>query len=225
MNGVPRGLLFDARTHEQVGDPLPYPGVEAVAYSPDGNTLAVGGYTGVGLLDARTHRRLAGAYGGHATRIAFTSDGSRLAVVESNTDGRPGWITIRDAATLQPIGEPIAPAGFRGSYLSQHWVDPSIALTPDGRSLVTTSADGELTWWDLDSREKTRTLEIAPGYRALALSPDGLMAAIGLDDGIQLIDLPTLAVREAKAPSPRTPTGCCSARTARPSCRPAAPDR
>ena len=47
------------------------------------------------------------------------------------------WITIRDAATLQQIGSPIEPDGFAGSFLSQLWTDPSIALTPDGRSLVT----------------------------------------------------------------------------------------
>ena len=57
---------------------------------------------------------------------------------------------------------------------------------------------GELTWWDLENREQTRTLEIPEGYRALALSPDGRSAAIGLDDGIQLIDLRTGAVRESR---------------------------
>ena len=34
------------------------------------------------------------------------------------------------------------------------------------------------------------------GYRALALSPDGRTAAVGLDDGIQLVDLRTGAVRD-----------------------------
>ena len=57
--------------------------------------------------------------------------------------------------------------------------------------------EGELTWWDLDSRKKTRTIEIEDGYRALALSPDGRTAAIGLDDGIQLIDVRTGAAQEA----------------------------
>ena len=53
-------------------------------------------------------------------------------------------------------------------------------------------------WWDLDSRKPTRTLQIAEGYRALGLSPDGASAAIGLDDGIQLIDLRTGAKRESR---------------------------
>ena len=48
------------------------------------------------------------------------------------------------------------------------------------------------------SREKTRTIRIEQGYRALALSPDGRTAAIGLDRGIRLIDVRTGAAREAK---------------------------
>ena len=197
-------LLFDTRTFEQIGKPLPF-GPETLAYSPDGETLALGGFTGydgVGylrLVDARTRKQLAQVRlsSGVPTRMAFTKDGSQLVVVESMPEDR-SWITIRNGSTLEPIGSRIEPEGFTGRWLSQLWTDPSIALTPDGRSLVTTSAVGELTWWDLDSREPTRTLEIAEGYRALALSPDGRSAAIGLDDGIQLIDLSTGAERESR---------------------------
>jgi WD40 repeat protein len=98
----------------------------------------------------------------------------------------------------ESIGSPIFPEGFYGSFVSEYWADPGIALTSDGRSLVTASPVGELAWWDLDSGAKTRVLKIEDGQRALALSPDGLTAAIGLDSGIQLIDTRTKAVREAR---------------------------
>jgi WD40 repeat protein len=173
--------------------------VEAVAYSPDGETIAFGGTGYVRLIDARTLEQLAEArIDAGATRVAFTGDGSQLAVVESGGEGRLAWITIRDASTLQRIGSPIEPAGFYGLFISEWWTDPSVALTADGRSLVTASVEGELAWWDLESRERTRTLEIAKGYRALALSPDGRTAAIGFDGGIQLIDVRTGAVQEAR---------------------------
>ena len=103
---------------------------------------------------------------------------------------------IRSAATLKPIGSPIEPPGFLGRYISQWWTDNNFALTADGDALVTASA-GELAWWDLAGHRKSRTIEIPPGYRALALSPDGRTAAIGLDRGLRLIDLRTGAVREA----------------------------
>jgi WD40 repeat protein/tRNA A-37 threonylcarbamoyl transferase component Bud32 len=200
-------FLYDARTFEQIGKPLPgvADNLGPVAYSPDGKRLSVGAgltITGGGslrLLDARTRKRLAQVSlgGAEPTGVAFTKDGSQLAVVETVHEGG-SWITMRDAATLRPIGSRIEPKGFTGRWLSGWWIDPGIALTPDSRSLVTASTVGELTWWDLESREETRTLEIAEGYRALALSRDGRTAAIGLDDGIQLIDVPTGTARESR---------------------------
>ena len=61
------------------------------------------------------------------SRVAFTSDGRRLVVEESDGEGSSAMITIR--STLKPIGAPIRPAGFYGSYISEWWTDPSIALT------------------------------------------------------------------------------------------------
>jgi len=198
--GATEGLLFfDARTYEQIGEPSSVASdLGPLEYSPDGKTLAVGAFDGLRLLDARSRKVLARALvHGSASWLAFTSDGSRIAVIESVEEGE-SRITIRDAATLKPIGAEIVPEGFTGRWLSQWWTEPSIALTPDGRSLVTTSVVGELTWWDLETREKTRTLTIPAGYRALALSPDGRTAAIGLEDGIRLIDMRTGGVHESK---------------------------
>jgi WD40 repeat protein len=195
------GLLqFDAQTLEQIGE-REYPvnlDTEGVAFSPDGATLALGGDGFIRLVDAHTHEQLAEArIDAGASQIVFSSDGSQLAVVHTRPGAGPDWVTIRDAATLRRIGAPIRPEGFRGWWISQWWTVPSIALTPDGRSLVTASAAGELAWWDLASHEKTRALEIPDGYRALALSPDGETAAIGLDDGIELIHVRTGAVRQS----------------------------
>jgi WD40 repeat protein len=183
--------FFDPRTYEQIGEPLPLRGwVESIAYSPDGETLAIGGEDGyVRLIDARTREELARVVvGPHAARLAYTDNGSRLVVFSA---GSLPVISIRDASTLEPVGIAIEPEGFRASNTAWYLRPPHFALTPDGRSLVTASDDGELAWWDLQSRRKTRALEIAKGYHALALSPDGLTAAVGIDGGIQLVDLRT----------------------------------
>ncbi len=199
-------LLYDARTFERIGEPLRGTGGDSVeetgsvAYSPDGATLAIGGEGYVRLVDAQTRERLAEARIGRrsASRMAFTQDGARLAVLEAVEGGDAGSarIMVRSAATLKPIGSPIEPPGFLGRYISQWWTDHNFALTADGDALVTASA-GELAWWDLTGHRKSRTIEIPPGYRALALSPDGRTAAIGLDRGLRLIDLRMGAVREA----------------------------
>jgi WD40 repeat protein/tRNA A-37 threonylcarbamoyl transferase component Bud32 len=194
-------LFFDARTYEQIGKPVKVPTIaESVAYSPDGQTLAVGGPGYIRLIDARTRNQLADVSLGEAgaARLAFTKDGTRLVVVESAGAEDSAWIAIRDGATLRQIGSPIQPEGFTGSWISQQWAHPDVALSPDGRSLVTTSMAGELAWWDLQSRKKTRTIEVEEGYRALALSPDGRTAAIGLDRGMRLIDLLTGTAKESR---------------------------
>jgi WD40 repeat protein/tRNA A-37 threonylcarbamoyl transferase component Bud32 len=197
-------LFFDARTYEQIGDPLPVTDVlESLAYSPDGRTLAVGGDHIVRLIDARTREQLAEtAVGGVATRMAFTKGGSQLVVLfppgeADNVGVADAQITIRDAATLEPIGLSIEPEAFVGAYIGFYYASPQFALTADDRSLITASEDGELAWWDLRSRKKTRTEEIETGLHAFALSPDGLTAAVGIERGLQLVDLRSGTVRTA----------------------------
>ena len=185
----------------------------SLAYSPDGRTLAVGGDNLVRLIDARTRAQLAEtAVDGVATRVAFTKDGSQLVVLvapgSSNQDrgDADAQITIRDAATLEPIGRSIEPEAFVGAYVGVWYASPQFALTPDGRSLITASEDGELAWWDLRSRRKTRTRRIETGLApALAVSPDGLTAAVGIKHGVQLVDLRSGTVRTAAARFRREP--------------------
>ena len=192
--------FYDARTYAQIGEPLPTDWVESIAYSPDGKTLAYGGDRYVRLIDARTRAHLAEArVPGRAARMAFTKDGSELVLLVERS------ISIRDAATLEPVGLPIELEGFRASFIHSYYRPPHFALTPDGRSLVTASDTGELAKWDLQSRRKTRTFEIATGYHALALSPDGLTAAVGIAGGIELVDVRTGEKRTATAGLTGTP--------------------
>jgi WD40 repeat protein len=199
--------FFDARTYAQIGDPLPLPdsgGEESLAYSPDGRTLAVGGDHYVRLIGARTREQLVEtAIAGVATHMAFTKDGSQLAVLvapgssASALGGADAQITIRDAATLEPIGRAIEPEDFVGAYVGFYYASPHFALTPDDRSLITASED-ELARWDLRSGKKTRTWRIETGrLHALAVSPDGLTAAIGIKHGVQLVDLRSGTMRTA----------------------------
>jgi WD40 repeat protein/DNA-binding SARP family transcriptional activator len=188
-------LLFDTSTYQQIGESmLDYrPGTEgSLAYSPDGETIAIGDWDRVRLIDARTRELLAETtVSGGARRIAFSIDGSRLVVLDD------GGLTIRDAATLRLIGPSIEPEALGGGYVGFTFAAPHFAITPDRRSLVTASEDGELAWWDLRSGEKTRTLSIETGQHALALSPDGRTAAVGVRGGIQLVDLASGAIHTA----------------------------
>ncbi len=78
--------------------------------------------------------------------MAFTADGSKLVAVEL---GEPITLAIRNANTLELIGDPIELEGFSAEYIGSFVASPFFALTPDGRSVVTASDEGELAWWDL----------------------------------------------------------------------------
>ena len=103
------------------------------------------------MLDTRTGEELAETgVGGSAARLAFTGDGSRLVVLV----GGPPTIRMLDADTLKPVGSSIAPTGFRANDIASYYRPAHFALTPDGRSVVTASDEGELAWWDLQTGRK-----------------------------------------------------------------------
>jgi WD40 repeat protein/tRNA A-37 threonylcarbamoyl transferase component Bud32 len=192
-------LFFDASSHERIGKPLPMEGgwVDAMAYSPDGKTLAIAGTGFIRLIDADTRKQINDrAVHSLVTRIAFTKDGTQVVAV-IHRDCGDTWISIRDARTLRPVGPIIRPEGFRSVDVTPFCTTPFFALTPDGRSLITAAPGGELTWWDLESRRRTRTVTIEKGHHALDLSADGRTVAVGIDRGLQLVDVASAAVRSA----------------------------
>ncbi len=195
-------LFFDARTYERIGEPLPVRGeAESVAYSPDGETVAVGSGHRIRLIDARTRANLAAARvanRGFVSRIAFTKDGSQLVVaVVADFLSLAVSMTVLDATTLAATGPPIEPDHFAGAYVGSYFEPPGFALMPDGRSLVIATDEHELVWWELRSRAPTRRLEIGAGHHALAVSPDAGTIAVGIERGIQLVDTRSGAVRTA----------------------------
>ncbi|MFF2506595.1 TIR domain-containing protein [Streptomyces sp. NPDC058067] len=159
--------------------------VNAVAYSPDGRTIATGSGDGiVRLWDTTTQRKIGAPFIGHGrgvTSVAFAPDGKTLA--SSSMDGT---VRLWNVADRSQIGDAFNP---RSGMMH------SVAFSPDGRTLVTggdTDSGATVRVWDVAAhRQIGKPLGgrgPASGAQAVAFSPDGRTFAAGSFDGLQLWD-------------------------------------
>ncbi len=147
-------------------------------------------------------------------RMAFTKDGSQLIVVVApgssaqGLGGADAQITIRDAATLEPIGRSIEPEAFVGAYVGS--LVRVTAICRSRRTIASSSPRPRTVSWrggisGVAGRRGPGGSKtgLAP---ALAVSPDGLTVAVGIKHGVQLVDLRSGTVRTAASDSAGSPS-------------------
>jgi WD40 repeat protein/serine/threonine protein kinase len=183
-------LLASAGSHLKVWDlataellhTLPAANVfaSAVAFSPDGKTLACGSYDKTVRLWEMATGKIRYTLSGHPRmiyRVHFSPDGKTLASASDD-----GTVVLWDAATGRRLRT------LKGSFVG--WVG-DLAFSPDGKTLVTACMDGSVRLWDVATGwELGVLLGHKAALRCLALHPDGRTVASGSDDKtIRLWDL------------------------------------
>jgi len=138
-----------------------------VAWSPDGQTLAVASLLDIDLYDAATldlKQRIQDS--GSAIYVAFSPDGKLLASAPGDD---PGSVRLHDVETgeLLRVLEP--------SPRTAH----EVVFSPDGEMVAARIglSDGVVRLWDVDTGQVVRDLPEAGMANSLAMSPDGQVVA------------------------------------------------
>ena len=148
--------------------------VTAVAFHPSNGELASGGYGEVLVWDvagAKLGRRMAGLIG-RVRGLAFSKDGSRLAIAEGEP-GRSGAIRLLDYSTGHVI--------FTLDQEKDECL--AVAYSPDGKLVAGGTPDGTVRIWNADDGKLVTTLKEQSGWiTGIAFSPNGKFLAASSAD-------------------------------------------
>jgi WD40 repeat protein len=167
--------IWDATTGEELLELSGhYDHVYHVEFSPDGSRLATVSPDGTAIIwETLNGKELLAINQGEDAQpywVTFSPDGSRIAVANATANGQ-GWTSIWDVAT----GEMILSLPRQGNVVN------SVAFSPDGTRLVTTSDDQTARVWDANTGEELLTLySQTANITNAAYSPDGTRIATAI---------------------------------------------
>jgi WD40 repeat protein len=134
--------------------------VAALAFAPDGRSLASAGFDSVIRLWDLAARRERATFQGHPSvvlSLAFAPDGKTLA-----SGAGDGTLKLWDAGSGQP----------RASYPGHVSAVTCVRFAPDGRTLASGGGDGTIKLWDLTGGAGPLRRPIDHPVQALAFAPD-----------------------------------------------------
>ncbi|HEY7153868.1 MAG TPA: sigma-70 family RNA polymerase sigma factor, partial [Gemmataceae bacterium] len=152
-------------------------GVDALAFTPDGKTFAVGTHADIWLWDTATWkeiRRIAGEDVGHYGGISFLADGKTLISVFTT---RISWWDTATGQVTRRINS--------NQYGKEGGAFYHFAVSPDGKRLAAvlyrSSKHNLLLLWDAVTGKEVRRIEFDPKFfpSCWRFSPDSRLLACG----------------------------------------------
>jgi carbonic anhydrase len=151
----------------------------SVAWSPQGNLLAVGRGDGsilVWNMETELPAAMFEVPAGQVADIVWSPDGTQLAAGHMNNGD--GVLRIFDLA----LGRDVAGFGGNNQGIS------SVAWSPDGELVAAGLGNGEILLYDPEALEALYSLSVGSiGVSSVAWSPDGGALAAGMEDGAILV--------------------------------------
>jgi WD40 repeat protein len=185
-------LLYSMPARKLTGV-LPASGIAALAFSPDGKTLAVASLNSPGdpvqLWDVAAQRVTATFATGLQTgpnAIAFSPDGTMLAVSGIGDKTMQVWSVPRQVrlASFDAMAKSSFPASFSGVV--------ALAFSPNSQVLFELGHDGYVRLFRAPQFTMITTFYLGIALSALAVSPDGRALALGAGNGsVYVMTVPT----------------------------------